>query len=158
MGKPTHEEQEDQVDGDPGTQAAAQPEEAQTGATATTGRPQATQALFRPDFDDSEGVSIVTAETEPTEHPTPPMRTVRRIRRLGGGLVEVPRVPARDPLDALMTNPVVAEAKRFCWNCGKPVGRSTSDGDAQSEGWCPHCASPYSFIPQLSPGDMVAEQ
>ena len=138
----------------PGTQ----PAEAMTYDSLATMRPMATQAVFRPDFDDSEGVSIVTAETEPTEHPTPPMRTVRRIRRLGGGLVEVPRVPARDPLDALMTNPVVAEAKRFCWNCGKPVGRSTSDGDAQSEGWCPHCASPYSFLPQLSPGDMVAEQ
>ena len=80
------------------------------------------------------------------------------IRRLGGGLVEIPRVPERDPLEALMTNPVVAEAKRFCWNCGKPVGRSTSDGDALSEGWCPHCGSAYSFLPQLSPGDMVADQ
>jgi serine/threonine-protein kinase PknG len=80
------------------------------------------------------------------------------IRRLGGGLVEVPRVPERDPLEALMTDPVVAEAKRFCWNCGKPVGRSTSDGEALSEGWCPHCGSPYSFLPQLSPGDMVIDQ
>ena len=64
----------------------------------------------------------------------------------------------RDPLAALMTNPVVAEAKRFCWNCGKPVGRSSSDGKALSEGWCPHCGSPYSFLPQLSPGDMVVDQ
>ena len=57
-----------------------------------------------------------------------------------------------------MTNPVVAEAKRFCWNCGKPVGRSSSDGKALSEGWCPHCGSAYSFLPQLSPGDMVVDQ
>src|SRR6201988_2244831 len=27
-----------------------------------------------------------------------------------------------------------------------------------SEGWCPHCGSAYSFLPQLSPGDIVAEQ
>lgn len=80
------------------------------------------------------------------------------MRRLGGGLVEIPRVPERDPLTALMTNPVVAESKRFCWNCGKPVGRSTPDGRALSEGWCPHCGSPYSFLPQLSPGDIVADQ
>jgi serine/threonine-protein kinase PknG len=61
-------------------------------------------------------------------------------------------------LDALMTSPVVAEAKRYCWNCGKPVGRSSSEGHALSEGWCPHCGSPYSFLPQLSPGDMVVDQ
>jgi serine/threonine-protein kinase PknG len=67
-------------------------------------------------------------------------------------------VPALDPLDALMTSPVVAEAKRFCWNCGKPVGRSSADGKALSEGWCPHCGSAYSFLPQLSPGDMVVDQ
>src|SRR6185312_10043101 len=75
-----------------------------------------------------------------------------------GGLVEVPRVLERDPLAALMKNPVVAEAKRFCWNCGKPVGRSSSDGKALSEGWCPYCGSSFSFLPQLSPGDMVADQ
>ncbi|MCC5582335.1 protein kinase, partial [Microtetraspora sp. AC03309] len=73
-------------------------------------------------------------------------------------LVEIARVPERDPLTALMTNPVVAEQKRFCWNCGKPVGRSSSDGHALSEGWCPHCGSAYSFLPQLSPGEIVADQ
>ena len=57
-----------------------------------------------------------------------------------------------------MTNPVVAESKRFCWNCGRPVGRSSPDGRALSEGWCPHCGSAYSFLPQLSPGDEVADQ
>src|SRR5262249_53933714 len=69
--------------------------------------------------------------------------------------------------EALMPNPVVPEAKRFCWNCGRPVGRSSSGGraeqaqtaqTAQSEGWCPYCGSPYSFLPQLSPGDVVAGQ
>ena len=85
-------------------------------------------------------------------------RALSPTRRLGGGLVEIPRVREIDPLSALMTNPVVAESKRFCWNCGKPVGRSSSDGRALSEGWCPHCGSAYSFLPQLVPGDMVADQ
>jgi serine/threonine-protein kinase PknG len=138
----------------PGTQ----PAEAMTYDSLATMRPMATQAVFRPDFDDSEGASAGTAETEPTDHPTPTTRMFAPIRRLGGGLVEVPRVPARDPLDALMTNPLVAEAKRYCWNCGKPVGRSSSHGHALSEGWCPHCGSPYSFLPQLSPGEMVVDQ
>ena len=67
-------------------------------------------------------------------------------------------MPDIDPLEALMPNPVVPESKRFCWNCGQPVGRSSSEGKASSEGWCPYCGSPYSFLPQLDPGDVVAGQ
>ena len=144
----------DPGDAYPGTQ----PAEAMTYDSLATMRPMATQAVFRPNFDDSDGISVGTADTEPHAQTTAMTRRWSPIRRLGGGLVEVPRVPERDPLEALMTNPVVAEAKRFCWNCGKPVGRSTSDGEALSEGWCPHCGSPYSFLPQLSPGDMVIDQ
>jgi len=146
-----HEEHDDAY---PGTQ----PADAMSYDSLATMRPMATQAVFRPNFDDSEGSTVGSVETEPHEQTTMLTRQWSPIRRLGGGLVEVPRVPERDPLEALMTNPVVAEAKRFCWNCGKPVGRSTSDGEALSEGWCPHCGSPYSFLPQLSPGDMVVDQ
>ena len=124
----------------------------------STVRPMATQAVFRPHFDDSDGISVGTADTEPEDQPTAMTRALSPTRRLGGGLVEIPRVREIDPLSALMTNPVVAESKRFCWNCGKPVGRSSSDGRALSEGWCPHCGSAYSFLPQLVPGDMVADQ
>jgi serine/threonine-protein kinase PknG len=135
---------------------STQPADAMTYDSLATMRPMATQAVFRPDFDDTAGSTVGTAETE--AQTTMVTRRWSPIRRLGGGLVEVPRVIERDPLAALMKNPVVAEAKRFCWNCGKPVGRSSSDGKALSEGWCPYCGSPYSFLPQLSPGDMVAEQ
>ncbi len=86
-------------------------------------------------------------------------RVLPPTRQLGGGLVEIPRVRDIDPLEALMTNPVVPESKRFCWNCGKPVGRSGApSGKGSSEGWCPACGSPYSFLPQLNPGDIVAGQ
>ena len=102
----------------------------------STMRPMATQAVFRPHFDDdSESTSVGNLVTEPPEHSITVKRLLSPIRRLGGGLVEIPRVPERDPLTALMTNPVVAESKRFCWNCGKPVGRSSTDGRALSEGW-----------------------
>ena len=57
-----------------------------------------------------------------------------------------------------MVDPVVAESKRFCWNCNRPVGRSTDTSAGQSEGYCPNCGSAYSFVPQLGPGDMVADQ
>jgi len=120
-----------------------------------TMRPMATQAVFRPNFDDEEE----SAHSEPIEVEEATVgRTVSPTRRLGGGLVEIPRVPEIDPLAALMVNPVVAESKRFCWNCGQPVGRSTGEHPGESEGVCPHCGSAFSFLPQLNPGDMVADQ
>jgi len=125
--------------------------------SASTMRPMATQAVFRPNFDDDDDLLPANGASEPTDRSTAITRAVAP-RRVGGGLVEIPRVPEIDPLAALMTNPVVAEAKRFCWNCGKPVGRSSTDGKALSEGWCPYCGSAYSFLPQLGPGDMVADQ
>lgn len=147
---------EDAVDTDPGTQ----PAEASWDSLATM-RPMATEAVFRPQFDDSVSTSLGTPPITTDGHLTPRTAVTRRvspIRRLSGGLVEVPRVIEKDPLAALMDNPVVAEAKRFCWSCGKPVGRRGRGHEAQSEGECPHCGSAYSFLPQLTPGSMVADQ
>jgi serine/threonine-protein kinase PknG len=134
-----------------------------TESSATTGaRPPATQALFRPDFDEDDDnlpiLSIGSVDTEPQERMTVATRVLPPVRQLGGGLVEIPRGRDIDPLEALMTNPVVPESKRFCWNCGKPVGRSGAKDKGASEGWCPSCGSPYSFLPQLNPGDIVAGQ
>src|ERR1700760_1284121 len=148
-----HPHVEDGDDEGPGTEAVEM-----TWDSLATMRPMSTQAVFRPEVEDSEAVSGSTADTDPHEQQSVATRRWPAIRKLGGGLVEVPRVPERDPLAALMTNPVVAEAKRFCWNCGKPVGRSGKDTRASSEGWCPHCGSAYSFLPQLVPGDVVADQ
>lgn len=147
----------EQPDVDVGTQPAAFDDLAMD--SASTMRPMATQAIYRPQFDDDDDDSVGSVGTEPQtmHHPTVG-RKLSPTRRLGGGLVEIPRVPEIDPLAALMVNPVVAESKRFCWNCGRPVGRSTKDGEAASEGYCPHCNSAYSFVPQLAPGDMVADQ
>ena len=96
----------------------------------STMRPMATQAIFRPPLAEDAGASSTTDETatDAEDHPTTVVRVLSPMRRLGGGLVEIPRVPAIDPTSALMTNPVVAESKRFCWNCGRPVGRSTPEG------------------------------
>lgn len=147
---------EDLEEAGPGTQPASLDDLAMD--SVSTVLPMATQAVFRPHFDDdSEGMSVGTGDTEPQDHTTV-TRALSPTRRLGGGLVEIPRVPAKDPLESLMANPVVAESKRFCWNCGRPVGRSTDDGEARSEGSCPNCGSAYSFLPQLSPGDIVADQ
>ena len=146
----------------PGTQ----PADVQTGGAAT-GRLQATQALFRPDFDDDDDddddddfphISLGALDTDPQDRMTVATRSLPAVRQLGGGLVEIPRGRDIDPREALMTNPVLPESKRFCWNCGKPVGRSSKKAKGTSEGWCPSCGSPYSFLPQLNPGDIVANQ
>jgi serine/threonine-protein kinase PknG len=124
-------------------------------------RIQATQALFRPDLDDDGDLPHLSGgsmDTEPQDRLTVATRVLPPVRKLGGGLVEIPWGRDIDPVEALMTNPMVPESKRFCWNCGKPVGRSSDDCDGLSEGWCPACGSRYSFVPQLNPGDIVAGQ
>jgi serine/threonine-protein kinase PknG len=86
-------------------------------------------------------------------------RSVRSRRgRLGAGLVEVPPVPYRDPLAAIMATPEVAEHKRFCGRCGVPVGRGRSRVASRAEGFCPRCGTAFSFTPKLSAGDLVAGQ
>ncbi|MBW8485992.1 serine/threonine-protein kinase [Actinomadura parmotrematis] len=85
-------------------------------------------------------------------------RTSGRRGMLGAGLVEVPRVPYRDPSGAVLANPEVAERKRYCSNCGEPVGRSRGDREGRPEGFCPKCGTRFSFTPKLTPGDLVAGQ
>jgi serine/threonine-protein kinase PknG len=146
-------EQAQESDVDVGTQPADF-----SADSVSTMRPMATQAIFRPPLEEDSAPTTDATFADLEDHPTTVSRVLSPIRRLGGGLVEIPRVQAIDPTSALMTNPVVAESKRFCWNCGRPVGRSTPEGRAQSEGWCQFCGSPYSFLPQLSPGELVAGQ
>lgn len=75
----------DAEDLDPGTQ----PPDTQTGAT--TGRAHATQALFRPDWDDDDDDDLphITVDTEPQER-TVATRVLTPTRELGGGLVKIP--------------------------------------------------------------------
>ena len=140
-------------DGDVGTRPA-NVEELGVDSVATM-RPMSTQAIFRPHLTNDEA-SVGSEPIATEENQATVARTLSLTRRLGGGLVEIPRVPEIDPLAALMVNPVVAESKRFCWNCNRPVGRATETGDGESEGFCPSCGSAYSFLPQLNPADMVA--
>ncbi len=128
MTEPTDIDTSADPDEGPGTQPASLDDLSNMDSMATM-RPMATQAVFRPNFDDDDSDALLhTGDTEPQDQTTTLTRYLSPTRRLGGGLVEIPRVPARDPLGALMTDPVVAESKRFCWNCGRPVGRSRKKG------------------------------
>jgi serine/threonine-protein kinase PknG len=78
--------------------------------------------------------------------------------RLGAGLTVVEPAAVADPAAAVMANPSVAESKRSCAHCGKPVGRSRDGQPGRAEGFCPACGTPFSFTPKLQPGDVVGGQ
>jgi serine/threonine-protein kinase PknG len=77
---------------------------------------------------------------------------------LGAGLVEIPRVPYRDPKTAVLANPQVPEEKRYCSNCGAKVGRGREGSPGRPEGFCTKCGHHYSFTPKLSPGEVLHDQ
>ncbi|MEV5751170.1 tetratricopeptide repeat protein [Actinoallomurus sp. NPDC052308] len=105
------------------------------------------------------GVTGITGSTSSRSVRTGSSRSSSRRRgMLGAGLVEVPRVPYRDPASAVLANPVVAENKRFCSVCGEPVGRSRGDRPGRAEGFCPKDGTPFSFSPKLKAGDLVGGQ
>ncbi len=81
-----------------------------------------------------------------------------RTARLGAGLTTIPPAPAIDASKAIMTDPVVPEDKRFCSNCGNPVGRGKDGRPGRTTGFCPKCRQAFSFDPKLKPGDLVAGQ
>jgi len=78
--------------------------------------------------------------------------------RLGAGLVDIPPVPYRDPASAVLADPQVPEAKRYCSSCDQPVGRGRDGHPGLAEGFCRNCGTRFSFSPKLEPGDLVAGQ
>jgi serine/threonine-protein kinase PknG len=84
-------------------------------------------------------------------------RTATRTR-IGAGLVSVPPMPTLDPTAAMMADPQVSEARRFCSTCGAQVGRGRDGRAGRVTGFCSKCRQPYSFMPTLASGDLVAGQ
>lgn len=85
-------------------------------------------------------------------------RTGSNRSRIGAGLVRVPTAPMVDPAGAVLPNAEVAEDKRFCSNCGEPVGRGRSDRPGRLQGFCGSCGRRFDFVPKLSPGELVGSQ
>ncbi len=82
----------------------------------------------------------------------------RAFTRIGAGLTTVPPAPAVDPEQQLMKTAVVPEDKRFCPNCGEPVGRAIDGKPGRLKGFCPKCQTAYNFEPSIKPGELVAGQ
>jgi serine/threonine-protein kinase PknG len=78
--------------------------------------------------------------------------------RLGAGLVDIPPVPYRDPASAVLADPQVPEAKRYCSSCDQPVGRGQDGHPGLAEGFCRNCGTRFSFSPKLGRGELVAGQ
>ncbi|RVW09104.1 serine/threonine protein kinase [Prescottella agglutinans] len=122
-----------------------------TAATAATDR----------DADDTTAAGVTRA-APPSGRPSRGKRRRARVtsgrRLIGEGLVEIPIIAPLDPSSAMLSEPVVAESRRYCTSCRKPVGRAETDEPAPSRGVCAACGTPFSFHPQLEPGELVAGQ
>jgi serine/threonine-protein kinase PknG len=81
-----------------------------------------------------------------------------RTHRLGAGLTTVEPMPVADPQHAVMADPEVPEAKRFCPRCGGPVGRARGETPGRTEGFCPACGTKFDLRPALKAGDLVGGQ
>ncbi|MFK3984617.1 tetratricopeptide repeat protein [Micromonospora sp. NPDC050397] len=76
------------------------------------------------------------------------------------GLVEMPVVPPRDPLAAIRADHAVPERARICArsSCRRPVGRTEGTETGLTTGFCPHCGTPFSFVPPLHDGDVIKQR
>ncbi|MEJ2856027.1 MULTISPECIES: serine/threonine-protein kinase [unclassified Saccharothrix] len=101
----------------------------------------------------------------PTPRPSEPRRDTsgpvtgpgRRGRgTVGGGMVDPPPLPPRDTAPTSRWD--VPEHKRFCRECGEPVGRGTDGEPGPTEGVCPKDGVRFSFAPDLARGELVADR
>jgi serine/threonine-protein kinase PknG len=73
-------------------------------------------------------------------------------------LLSLPVFEFPDPSSRILNTPQVPEKDRTCGKCGTAVGRSYAGQLPPGEGFCPSCGHPYSFLPSLRDGDLVAGQ
>jgi serine/threonine-protein kinase PknG len=91
----------------------------------------------------------------------PSRRGSSTMRRLSAGswragdLVSLPDLDLGDPTTLVLTAAELAEDKRFCAECGAPVGRRYRDRPAREDGFCEDCGTRYSFSLKLATGDVV---
>ena len=132
------------------------------GTAPATGALELDEAAPAPSRPAAESVRTQRAESVPTARTgsNKSARSSSARGRLGAGIVEIPRIPKTDPTTAILTDPQVPEANRFCGNplCNQPVGRGRDGGRGRPEGFCTQCGARYSFVPKLSRGDLVGGQ
>ncbi|ONI84758.1 hypothetical protein ALI22I_30105 [Saccharothrix sp. ALI-22-I] len=75
-----------------------------------------------------------------------------------GDALSLPVFEFPDPSSRIRTDAEVPEDSRRCGWCEAPVGRSYKGTPALAEGICRRCGQPYSFLPTLHAGTVVADQ
>lgn len=96
-----------------------------------------------------------------TGHPAP--APVHAVAGTGGldqhGLVVLPEVPVPDLDELLEEEPEPPSGGRRCGydGCTMTVGVGYGGQPPRSTGRCPRCGTPYSFLPELRPGDTVKD-
>jgi serine/threonine-protein kinase PknG len=127
-------------------------------AAGTSRAPHAVAVGAAPDDRNRSGTHLQALDEPMTQRWGGAGRTRTTTRRQAADAADLPPIPSRDPLQAIMPDPVVPEHKRFCGTCGSPVGRSHDDRPGRTEGYCRQCRAWFSFTPKLRAGDVVAEQ
>ncbi|MEU1627581.1 tetratricopeptide repeat protein [Streptomyces sp. NPDC020096] len=103
---------------------------------------------------------------EPARRPAPDGRAAESASRPTGdygtvldrdGLLELPTVSPPAPADLIIRDPRPPTHGRRCGadNCTELIGIGYGGQPARSRGFCPKCGTPYSFVPELRPGDRV---
>lgn len=145
---------------DVGTQAASRDElcAADVGTQAAAAPPPLDAPTDRVSVRSRPTVPTSTVTVPPHRRLVPRSPTTVPDRRIGGGLVDLPKITDIEPADAVLSQPLIAERKRNCWRCGKPAGRAIGPGKGDLAGVCPYCGARYSFVPGLTRGTLVADQ
>ncbi|MFF0393008.1 tetratricopeptide repeat protein [Kitasatospora sp. NPDC004615] len=78
----------------------------------------------------------------------------------GLGLVTLPTIDGPEPGQAVKAMPQIPEERRVCPNpdCGRPVGTGLDGQPSLLEGRCPYDGTAYSFVPRLSPGELLSDR
>ena len=78
----------------------------------------------------------------------------------GLGLVTLPTIDGPEPGRAVRAAPQIPEERRLCPNptCRRPVGTGHDGQPSLLEGRCPYDGTAYSFVPRLSPGELLADR
>ncbi|WP_158843950.1 serine/threonine-protein kinase [Saccharothrix deserti] len=79
-------------------------------------------------------------------------------RQGAGDALSLPVFEFPDPSSRIRTDAEVSESSRVCGRCGAPIGRSYKGSPGLAEGVCRRCGHPYSFLPTLHEGTVVADQ
>ncbi|MEV4317355.1 tetratricopeptide repeat protein [Actinocrispum sp. NPDC049592] len=98
-------------------------------------------------------------QPEPQQKPPDPPSSRTVVVNAGGDdTLSLPIFSFPDPSSRIIQNPDAPDRGHKCSNCGKQINHGYGGQPPLSEGFCPHCRHPFSFLPSLHTGDLVHRQ